>query len=164
MEDFTIAIYCFIDDYLKIGHPKEGARRKLNDAQIITTALVAARYFSGNFVKPPSGARRQVSEVADRVESNIPEAPELQAKKPRRNSCPGPLKNSRSLGMNYEIKNWDILCGRGRGKLASQASACTITLVLPITNFFLLCPPQATLSTLGTSASEFWSAAICNAI
>lgn len=51
MEDFTIAIYCFVDDYLKIGHPKAGFRRKLNDAQIITTALVAARYFSGNFVK-----------------------------------------------------------------------------------------------------------------
>lgn len=51
MEDFTLAIYCFIDDYLKVKHPKEGARRKLNDAEVITTALVAARYFSGNFVK-----------------------------------------------------------------------------------------------------------------
>jgi len=51
MEDFTIAIYCFVDDYLKIGHPKAGARRKLTDAQVITTALVAARYFSGNFAK-----------------------------------------------------------------------------------------------------------------
>lgn len=51
MEDFTIAIYCFVDDYLKVKRPKEGARRKLNDAQIITTALVAARYFSGNFAK-----------------------------------------------------------------------------------------------------------------
>lgn len=51
MEDFTTAIYCFVDDYLKIGHPKEGARRKMNDAQIITTALVAARFFYGNFVK-----------------------------------------------------------------------------------------------------------------
>jgi len=51
MEDFTIAIYCFIDDYLQIGHPKAGAKRKLTDAQIITTALIAARYFSGNYVK-----------------------------------------------------------------------------------------------------------------
>ncbi|MCG8332543.1 MAG: IS982 family transposase [Chitinophagales bacterium] len=51
MEDFTIAIYCFVDDYLKDRHLKEGARRKLSDAQIITTAIVAARYFSGNFVK-----------------------------------------------------------------------------------------------------------------
>ncbi|MCB9300735.1 MAG: IS982 family transposase [Lewinellaceae bacterium] len=51
MEDFTIAIYCFVDDYLKVGHPKAGARRKLNDAQVIATALVAARYFSGNFAR-----------------------------------------------------------------------------------------------------------------
>ena len=51
MEDFTIAIYCFVDDYLKIRPSKVGARRKLTDAQIITTALVAARYFGGNFAK-----------------------------------------------------------------------------------------------------------------
>lgn len=51
MEDFTIAIYCIVDDYLQIGHPKAGVRRKLTDSQIIVTALVAARYFSGNFVK-----------------------------------------------------------------------------------------------------------------
>lgn len=51
MEDFTIAIYCFVDDYLQIGHPKEGAKRKLTDAQIITTALVAARFFCGNYTK-----------------------------------------------------------------------------------------------------------------
>jgi len=51
MEDFTIAIYCFIDDYLKISHPKAGNRRKCTDAQIITTSLVAAKYFGGNFTK-----------------------------------------------------------------------------------------------------------------
>ena len=51
MEDFTIAIYCFIDDYLKVGHPKEGYMRKLTDAQIITTAIVAARFFGCNYVK-----------------------------------------------------------------------------------------------------------------
>ena len=51
MEDFTIAIYSFVDDYLKIKRPKEGARHKLSDAQIDTKALVVARYFCGNFVK-----------------------------------------------------------------------------------------------------------------
>lgn len=48
MNDFTIAIYCFVDDYLKISGQKPAAKRKLNDAEIITTALVAARYFGGN--------------------------------------------------------------------------------------------------------------------
>lgn len=50
MTDYTIAIYCFIDDFLKITCPKEDSRRKNSNAEIITTALLAARYFHGNFV------------------------------------------------------------------------------------------------------------------
>lgn len=48
MNDFTIAIYCFIDGYLQITEEKPAAKRKLSDAEVITTALVAARYFGGN--------------------------------------------------------------------------------------------------------------------
>lgn len=48
MNDFTIAIYCFVDDYLQVAGKKAPAKRKLTDAQVITTALVAARYFGGN--------------------------------------------------------------------------------------------------------------------
>lgn len=48
MTDYTVAIYCFFDDYLKISRPKEDGRRKMTDAAVITTALVAARYFHGN--------------------------------------------------------------------------------------------------------------------
>lgn len=59
MEDFTIAIYCFIDDYLKIKKQKASPKRKCTDAQIITTALIAARYFGGNYTK----ARCYLSEV-----------------------------------------------------------------------------------------------------
>lgn len=50
MTDYTIAIYCFVHDYLSISGPKEDHRRKVNDALIVTTALLAARYFHGNFV------------------------------------------------------------------------------------------------------------------
>lgn len=50
MTDYTVAIYCFFDDYLKIGRPKEDSRRKINDAAIITTAMLAARYFHGNLI------------------------------------------------------------------------------------------------------------------
>ncbi len=50
MTDYTITIYCFIDDFLKISSPKEDSRRKVSNAEIITTALLAARYFHGNFV------------------------------------------------------------------------------------------------------------------
>lgn len=48
MEDFTIAIYCFVDDYLGLKGKKSDPRAKLSDAELIVTALVSARYFAGN--------------------------------------------------------------------------------------------------------------------
>ena len=51
MEDFTIAIYCFLHGFLKLAHPKEDVNRKMNNAEILTTAIVSASYFGGNFVK-----------------------------------------------------------------------------------------------------------------
>jgi hypothetical protein len=50
MNDYTLAIYCFLDDYLKISLSKEDTRRKISDAEILTTVLLAARYFRGNYV------------------------------------------------------------------------------------------------------------------
>lgn len=50
MEDFTIAIYCFVDDFLKVSTHWENPKRKMSDSEVITTALIAARYFSGNYV------------------------------------------------------------------------------------------------------------------
>lgn len=50
MVNKTIAIYAIIDDLLKaIGH-SEDCRRHMSDAEIITTALVAALFFGGNQV------------------------------------------------------------------------------------------------------------------
>lgn len=49
MRDFTIAIYCFIDDLLKKRQNTSlDKRRKLSDAQVITTVIVSAKYFYGN--------------------------------------------------------------------------------------------------------------------
>jgi hypothetical protein len=46
--DHTTELYCIIDDLLKaIGH-EEDPRRVMSDAEVLTTALVAARYFGGN--------------------------------------------------------------------------------------------------------------------
>lgn len=48
MSEQAIAIYCFIDDFLKtVGH-KTDTHCKVTDAEIMTTALIAARYFYGN--------------------------------------------------------------------------------------------------------------------
>ena len=47
-------MYCFIDDLLTRTRPvwarPADPRRHLSDAQVLTTALVAARYFGGNLV------------------------------------------------------------------------------------------------------------------
>ena len=52
MTEQTIAMYCFLDDLLTKTRPKwarpADPRRHLSDAQVLTTALVAARYFGGN--------------------------------------------------------------------------------------------------------------------
>ena len=48
MIDEIIALYCMVDDVLKaIGH-REDIRRQLSDAEMIVSALVAARFFGGN--------------------------------------------------------------------------------------------------------------------
>jgi hypothetical protein len=50
MKDFTLAIYCIIDDLLQKIQPNPvlDSRRKLSDAQVITPLLISARYFYGN--------------------------------------------------------------------------------------------------------------------
>jgi hypothetical protein len=45
----TIAIYILIDDILTAVGSKEASGRQVNDALVMTTALVAAWYFGGNW-------------------------------------------------------------------------------------------------------------------
>lgn len=55
MREQTVAMYCFLDDLLTHTRPSwarpANPRRRLNDAQVLTTALVAARFFGGNLVR-----------------------------------------------------------------------------------------------------------------
>ena len=48
MQEQTIAIYCFIDDFFKAIGRKDDVHCKLTDAEILTSALISARYFHGN--------------------------------------------------------------------------------------------------------------------
>jgi len=48
MREQTIAIYCFIDDFFITIGRKTDVHCKVSDAEILTTALLAARYFHGN--------------------------------------------------------------------------------------------------------------------
>ena len=54
MREQTVAKYCFLDDLLARTRPvwarAADPRRRLSDAEVLTTALVAARYFGGNLV------------------------------------------------------------------------------------------------------------------
>ena len=51
MCDNTIAIYCFIDDFLKASGHTEDLRIKVSDAEVITIAIQAMLHFGGNFEK-----------------------------------------------------------------------------------------------------------------
>ncbi len=48
MTDYTIAIYCFMDDYLKMSQPNPDTRRKVSDAEMLTVAVLSAQHFYGN--------------------------------------------------------------------------------------------------------------------
>jgi Transposase DDE domain len=47
----TLAIYCFIDDFLKASGHREDKRAEVSDAEVITIALTAMLDFGGNFEK-----------------------------------------------------------------------------------------------------------------
>lgn len=51
MHDQIILIFCICDDLLKIMKKKEDLQRKMNSAEIITTAITAALFFGANFSK-----------------------------------------------------------------------------------------------------------------
>lgn len=50
MQEQTIAIYCFIDDFFITIGRKDDVHYKISDAETMTTALLATRYFHGHLV------------------------------------------------------------------------------------------------------------------
>lgn len=48
MDDQVTATYCLTDDFLRHIDHREPADRAVSDAEVLTVALVAARYYSGN--------------------------------------------------------------------------------------------------------------------
>jgi Transposase DDE domain len=57
MNNEIVAIYCLCDDILKAMNHRSDAQQQMSDAEVMTTAIVAAIYFCGNFEK----ARKQLS-------------------------------------------------------------------------------------------------------
>ena len=48
MDDKIIATFCLCDDLLKAMHHQEDGQCQMNDAEIMTTALIASLFFRGN--------------------------------------------------------------------------------------------------------------------
>jgi len=48
MDDTIIATFCLCDDLLKVMHHQEDRQCQMNDAEIMTTALIASVFFRGN--------------------------------------------------------------------------------------------------------------------
>ena len=49
MDEQIIAIYCVCDDVLKALHHYEDPQRRMSDAEVMTTAVVAALHFHGHW-------------------------------------------------------------------------------------------------------------------
>jgi len=51
MDTQIVAVYCLCDDMLKALHYHEDSQSRISEAEVMTTAIVAALYFSGNIEK-----------------------------------------------------------------------------------------------------------------
>jgi hypothetical protein len=49
MDTTLVVTYCLLDDMLQMSRHREPPQRRLSDAEVMTTALAAARFFHGNF-------------------------------------------------------------------------------------------------------------------
>jgi hypothetical protein len=49
MDEQIVAIYCLCDDLLQALHHREDSQVQMSDAEVMTTALVAALFCAGNF-------------------------------------------------------------------------------------------------------------------
>mgnify|MGYP000196805511 CR=1 FL=1 len=49
MDTAIVTVYCLADDWLRARRHQESPQRTVSDAEVMTTAIVAARFFGGNF-------------------------------------------------------------------------------------------------------------------
>jgi hypothetical protein len=57
MNNEIVAIYCLCDDILNAMNHRSDVQQQMSDAEVMTTAIVAAMHFCGNFEK----ARKHLS-------------------------------------------------------------------------------------------------------
>ena len=49
MDNQIVAVFCLCDDRLKSLHHHEDTQCQMRDAEVMTTAIIAALQFGGNF-------------------------------------------------------------------------------------------------------------------
>ena len=49
MDTQIVAVFCLVDDMLKALNHREDQQCQMNDAEVITTAIIAALFFGGNY-------------------------------------------------------------------------------------------------------------------
>jgi hypothetical protein len=49
MDTAIVTTYCLVDDWLRARRHQESAQRSVRDAEVMTAAITAARFFGGNF-------------------------------------------------------------------------------------------------------------------
>ena len=72
MDDSVLAIYCLCDDLLRALQHQEDPQRLMSDAEVMTTAIIAALYFGGNFERARSllAAPRYVPHMLSKSQFN----------------------------------------------------------------------------------------------
>lgn len=56
MDTAIVTIYCLTDDWLRVRRHQESSQRTVTDAEVMTAAIVATRFFGGNFSGCPGPA------------------------------------------------------------------------------------------------------------
>jgi len=51
MDTQIVAVFCLCNDMLKAFHHFEDPQSQISDAEVMTTAIIAALYFGGNIEK-----------------------------------------------------------------------------------------------------------------
>ena len=54
MDTQIVAVFCLVDDILKALNHREDQQCQMNDAEVITTAIIAALFFGGNYTQARS--------------------------------------------------------------------------------------------------------------
>lgn len=51
MDTQIVAVFCLVDDMLKCIHHQENQQCVMSDAEVMSTAIIAALYFGGNYTQ-----------------------------------------------------------------------------------------------------------------